>query len=71
MVRKDLDIVRLIRGQRKLNILVESTTKPDTKFSLNNTKKAVINIDDDNSDESILNQDKDKEEIHNISLFSS
>ena len=48
---KDLDIVRLIRGQRKLNILVESTTTPATKFKINNTKKAVINIDDDDLDE--------------------
>jgi hypothetical protein len=47
MVHKELDIVRFIRGQRKLKILVDSVTTPATIFNLKNTKKAIILIDDE------------------------
>lgn len=50
MVYKELDIVRFIRGQRKLNILVDSVTVPAQKFNIKNTKKAIINLDTETQD---------------------
>ena len=47
MMDKELDIIRMIRGQRKLKILVDSITSPAIKFQTLNTKKAIIMLDHD------------------------
>ena len=62
MVRKELDIVRLVKMERKITILTNQITSLKVKFQINNTHKAVINMDEssEENDEKELIKDPDK-----------
>ena len=46
MVKKELDIVRLVKMERKITILTNQITSLKVKFQINNTHKAIINMDE-------------------------
>ena len=61
MVRKELDIVRLVKMERKITILTNQITSLKVKFQINNTNKAVINMDEssEENDKKELKKDPD------------
>ena len=59
-VEKELDILRLVKMERKLNILTDQVKTPAVKFKINNTDKAIIDIDQSSNEEINVDLEVDK-----------